>query len=156
MNQHRRLAQKVERAETVADGVILHLEFDPLVGIGQVTGHDAGLVRTDTPFQLRGMRYYHGARVANAAGDAEYRILGIADGAFMDTALHPEVDAERLAGEFPPGTWFSVYDYGVGDEVILPHVVSVSRTGAGVVLQVTTTDDVTLSLPERAIVENEG
>ena len=94
--------------------------------------------------------------MANAAGDAEYRILGIADGAFVDTAVHPEVSAEKLAGEFPPGTWFSVYDYGVGDEVILPHVVSVSRTGAGVVLQVTTTDDVTLSLPERAIVENGG
>jgi hypothetical protein len=156
VNQHRRLAQKVERVETVADGVILHLEFDPLVGIGQVTGHDAGLVRTDTPFQLRGMRYYHGARVANAAGDAEYRILGIADGAFVDTAVHPEASAEKLAGEFPPGTWFSVYDYGVGDEVILPHVASISRTDAGVVLQVTTTDDMTLSLPERAIVEARG
>ncbi|NLJ35527.1 MAG: hypothetical protein GX358_04735 [candidate division WS1 bacterium] len=93
--------------------------------------------------------------MANAAGDAEYRILGIADGAFVDTALHPEVGAEKLAGEFPPGTWFSVCDYGVGDEVILPHVVSVSRTGQSV-YRATSTDDVTLSLPERAIVENEG
>lgn len=154
-NEHRHLAQKVERVETVADGVILHLEFDPLVGIGQVIGHDDGLVKSDTPFRLRGMRYYHGARAANAAGDAEYRILGIADGAFVDTAVHPEASAETLAGEFPLGTWFSVYDYGVGDDVVLPHVVSVSRTGQSV-YRATATVDVTFSLPDGATTQEGG
>jgi hypothetical protein len=156
VNEHRRLVQKVERVETIEDAVVLHLEFDPLVGIGQISGHDAGLVKTSTPFHLRGMRYYHGARVGNAAGDVEYRIDGIAGGAFVDATVHGEVSAERLAAEFPIDTWFNVYDYGVGDEVVLPHVVSVSRTGQAAVFQVATTDDVTLSLPEGTTAEAGG
>jgi hypothetical protein len=155
VNEHRRLAQKVVQVETVDDGVVLHLEFDPLVGIGRVSGYDAAFVKSDTPFHLRGMRYYHGARLANAAGDIEYRILGISGGAHVDTVKHPEVDANKLADEFPLDTWFNVYDYGVGDEVILPHAVSVSRTGP-TVYQVTTTDDVTLSLPQNATAEVAG
>jgi hypothetical protein len=31
--------------------------------------------------------------------------------------------------EFPKDTWFDVYDYGLGDEVVWPHRVSLVRTG---------------------------
>jgi hypothetical protein len=58
----------------------------------------------------------------------------------IDHEQHPEATAERLASEFAEGTWFEVFDYGVGDQVRWPMAVSIMqrsphtwdmRTGAG-------------------------
>jgi len=125
-NPHRRLAYKVLKASTDADGAKLQLELDSLVGTGQVSGHGDHLVKSDTPFQLRGYRYYDGARVVSAARTAEYRISGISGGAFVDPKVHAKAPADKLAEEFPVGTWFGVYDYGVGDELVFPNVASVT------------------------------
>ena len=150
VNEHRRLAQQVQRVEARGDEVVLHLEFDPLVGIGQVSSHETGIIRSDTPFRLRGMRYYHGARVSNEAGDADYRIEGISGGAVLDPRVHPEVDAETLAAQFPAGSWFSIYDYGVGDEVRIPHTISLNRNSP-VTYGITATDEVSFALPGGAV-----
>lgn len=149
VNEARRLAQKVTQVQTDGGAAVFHLGLDPLVGIGRVTDHDAGRIRTDTPFPLSGARYYHGARVVNAAEDTEYRIAGVAGGAVIDPALHPGVTAEKLAVEFPEESWFSIYDYGVGDEVVWPHTVVVSWTGL-VDYRVAATGPVSVSLPGNA------
>ena len=85
------------------------------------------------PFVLHKFRYYHGARLVNAERNAEYRIIDVRSerAAIIDSAAHPEAKAEKLAPEFRPGTWFDVYDYGVGDELVWPYVVSVTRMQDG-------------------------
>ena len=123
----RRVGHKVVRAERVGDNVRLSLSTDSRIGVGRVSGTQEFLVQSGTPFQLEGNGYYDGARVVNAAGTAEYRISDVRSGrgATIDSATHPEAKAEKLAGEFPVGSWFGVYDHGVGDEVVWPGAVSV-------------------------------
>lgn len=127
-NPVRRVAVRVREARVTDAGLALTLDFEPLVGTGKVAGAQADRILTATPFALRGHRYYHGARLVNAAQTAEYRLAGIVSGGFalIDTQVHRGLTAERLAAEFPEGTWFGVYDYGVGDEVSWPNVVSVA------------------------------
>ena len=142
----RRLAYKVLEAKAVAGGVELRIDFDSRIGTGQVSGTESRKVASSTRFNLRGYRYYQGARVVNAERTAEYRILGVAGGAVIDTEAHPDVTAEKLGAEFPVGTWFDVYDYGVGDEVVWPLVVSVTQVSS-TTYRVTASGDATLALP---------
>ncbi len=151
-NPNRRVACKVLAAKAVEGGAELQLEYDPLVGVGQVSGYEDGKVLSNTPFQLRGYRYYHGAWVENAAGDKHYRLAGIAGGAVFDPELHPDVNAAQLEVEFPKQSWFKVRDYGVGDEVVWPQAVSVSRSNQHV-YTMTAGADFTLSLPKGAVTE---
>ncbi len=150
-NPSRRIAYRVLEAEAVAGGVQLRLEFDSRVGTGQVKGVEKGRVLTATPFQLSGYRYYHGARIVNADATAEYQLAGIRSGQFalIDAALHPELDADTLAAEFPEGSWFDVYDYGVGDEVVWVQAASATNVG-GQTYRATATDTFKLTLPEQA------
>ena len=147
-NPVRRSAYKVLAARPVPGGAELRLDLDSHIGTGQVAGVEDYRVKTPTPFVLQGFRYYLGARLVNADRTAEYRITEVASGnaALIDPEIHPEATADRLAREFPEGSWFEVYDYGVGDEVVCPHVASVTRIGP-TTYQVTTTGKVTLRLP---------
>ena len=131
----RRIACKVLEAKEVADGAELRLEFDSRIGTGKVTGVDGYKIMTATPFHLQGFRYYHGARLENADGSAEYQLAGIRGDfnhpslprfALIDSQVHPDINAAKLAQEFPEGSWFDVYDYGCGDEVSWPVAVSAS------------------------------
>ncbi len=128
-NPVRRVACRVLEAREAPEGAALKIEFDPLIGTGQVTGAQADRVLTSTPFALRGHRYYHGARLVNAAKTAEYQLAGITSAGFalIDTQVHAALTKERLAAEFPNETWFEVYDYGIGDEVSWPNVFSVGK-----------------------------
>jgi len=38
-----------------------------------------------------------------------------------------DIDLQKLESEFAPGTWFDIYDYGIGDEIMVPNVVTVSE-----------------------------
>jgi len=128
-NSVRRVSYKVLEAENTQAGTSLRLSLDSLVGTGQVTGHSEHKVETATPFNLSGYRYYHGARMVNAERTANYRIIDVRGGALIDAQAHPECPAEKLHAEFPIGSWFDVYDYGVGDEVFWPLVVNVTEVG---------------------------
>lgn len=153
-NKARRLAYKVLAARRAGAGCELRLNMDSRIGTGQVSGAADFTVRTNTPFVLHRYGYYEGARLVNAAGTAEYRIVEVRSGygALVDRSEHPEATADKLAAEFPEGSWFEVYDYGVGDEVVWPYSVSVVRT-ANNVYQVTAPVPVTLSLPDGAVHE---
>ena len=124
----RRVSLKVRGVEPKAGGVELLLDLDPRIGTGRVTGVDGGRIRTSTAFPLHRFRYYHGARIVNQARTAEYRLAGIRSGAFalLDPGKHGDVDSAVIGAEFPSGSWFDVYDYGVGDTVTWTNVVSVS------------------------------
>jgi len=71
--------------------------------------------------------------VTNADHSAEYRIVEARSkqAIILDAKLHPEAKAEKLVGEFPKDSWFEIYDYGVGDEVVWPYTVRISLDQAG-------------------------
>ena len=84
----------------------------------------------------------------------EYRINEVRSGrgAMIDRGTHPDAKADRLAAEFPDQSWFSVYDYGVGDEVVWPYAVSVTFNADGThhVTSSAPSDSVIVRLPEGA------
>ena len=147
----RRSAYKVLEAKAVPGGVQLRLDTDSRIGTGRVTGVEDLRVKTNTPFPLQSYRYYHGARRVNAARTAEYRIVEARHGkaAILDAVAHPEAKAAKLAPEFPNDTWFDIYDYGVGDEVVWPYAVSVTETSPNT-YRVTAPAPVEVSLPAGA------
>ncbi len=153
-NPLRRIAYQVLEARQTAEGAELRLGFDSRIGIGKVSGVEDHKLLTATPFKLRGYRYYHGARLVNAEGSAEYQLAGIASEHFalIDADVHPQVDPEHLGTQFPQGSWFEVYDYGVGDEVVWPKPVSVSLVRPGV-YRVTAPGEVAITLPNNAQIE---
>jgi hypothetical protein len=119
----------VQGVEETAEGVTLAISLDSRIGTGEVTGVEDHRVLTNKPFTLQRYGYYDGARMRNADGSAEYRINEVFSGQFalIDDEQHPDATAEALADEFPEGTWFEVFDYGVGDEVRWPMAVSVTQ-----------------------------
>ena len=127
-NPVRRIACKVASVKAVAGGVQLALGYDSRIGTGLVSGAEDHRVLTATPFPLHRHRYYHGARVTNGDRSAEYRIIEVRDKswALIDAKAHPDAKADKLTKQFPPGSWFDVYDYGVGDEVVHPHATTKS------------------------------
>ena len=127
--------------------------MDSRIGTGQITGVEDFCVKTDTPFQLQGYRYYHGARLVNAERSVEYKILEVrsANGAIIDPETHPHAKADKLAKEFANGTWFDVYDYGVGDEIVWPYAVSVELIGNST-YRVAAPVSITLNLPKGSTV----
>jgi hypothetical protein len=72
-----------------------------------------------------------------------------------DFAKHPDLSAEQLASEFPKDSWFAVYDYGVGDEVVWPRSVRVSLV-ADNTYRVTAMGQVGLTMPKGAKLEYSG
>ena len=120
VNPDRRVSLRVESAREQDGKSVLALEFDPLIGIGRVTGTRPDRVLTNTPFRLAGYRYYNGARITNPEGTAEYRVSGVRNGKFVLLAEKP--DPAALAAAFPKGTWLRIYDYGVGDQVQWPSI----------------------------------
>ncbi|MCX7827086.1 MAG: hypothetical protein N2689_16270, partial [Verrucomicrobiae bacterium] len=133
-NPVRRSAHKVLEARAVTDGAELRLDLDSRIGTGLVTGVEDHKVKTSTPFVLQGFRYYHGARLVNAGRTAEYRLTEVASAqaAQIDKEAHPDAKADRLRKEFAAGTWFDIYDYGVGDELVWPCAASLTRVAQGV------------------------
>jgi hypothetical protein len=109
------------------------LGYDSRIGGGRATGAADGRVTTDTPFTLQRFRYYHGARLVSADGQHEYRILDARGkvAVILDAQRHTEAKKARLASEFPAGTQFAIYDYGVGDELSWPYAVNVTLDASG-------------------------
>ncbi len=132
-NADRRIAYKVLQARPVEGGAELQLAGDCRIGIGRSNGAADHRIQTGTPFTLQRFRYYHGARVTNADRTVEYRIVEARSkqAVILDSKLHPEAKAEKLGREFPKDSWFEIYDYGVGDEVVWPYTVGITLGGDG-------------------------
>jgi oligo-alginate lyase len=123
-NPARRVAVKIDAMRRTEKGLELALATDCRIGTGKVTGIDGRNVLTDTRFYVGGFRYYHGARLTNAAGSVQYFMSDVVNRKYaqIDPVSHPAVDQAKLATEFPVGSWFEIYDYGVSDEVVWPAV----------------------------------
>lgn len=151
----RRIAYKVVEAKPLQGSARLRLDLDSRIGTGKVTGVEDYRVKTSTAFELQGYRYYLGARLVSADRKSEYRITEVngKQAALIDPQAHPEAKADKLSKEFPTDSWFDVYDYGIGDEVVYPHKASITRTGPNT-YAVEATGRVTVTLPAKYRWEN--
>jgi hypothetical protein len=131
---NRRIAYRVLEARRDGAGARLRLEFDSLIGIGRVTGWAEGRVLSDARFPLQGFRYYHGARIVPEAGGEDLAVEEIRDrdGVFLEADRHGGMAASELERRFPRGSWFRIYDYGVGDELVWTLQSSLARVGDGI------------------------
>jgi hypothetical protein len=129
-NPARRVALQIESMRRTEQGLELDLATDSRIGTGRVTGVEGRNVLTETRFYVGGFRYYHGARLTNAAGTVEYFTADVVNRKYaqIDPAAHPDVDPVKLASEFPAGSWFDIFDYGVGDAVVWPAVFETTLT----------------------------
>ena len=150
-SQNRRVAYKVLKATRAGDNAQLELAADSRIGVGRARSTTDFHVATSTPFVLHGFGYYDGARIVNSDNTAEYRINQIhsARDVMIDRLAHPKAKADKLAAEFPPRTWFSIYDYGVGDQISWPYTATVTFNPDGT-HQITSSapaSDVTVRVP---------
>jgi len=121
----------VTAARQVPEGTELTMELDPRIGEGPVKQlHEDGLTSAVDLFFGRGDLYYRCKTLANEDASASYKINGVTSSrACINTQMQPEVSLDKLNAEFADKTGdgmagFYIYDYGVGDTVTLPTVIS--------------------------------
>ena len=127
----------IEAAQNVGDACELTLELDPRICEGPVVKAQANALTSGVTLQLTGLRYCHGKTLTNEDSSAAYRVSGVTgrQTVWIDPAQHGEVSQETLEKQFGDLEGdgikrFLVYDYGAGDELRVPTVVSVHRTSA--------------------------
>jgi len=145
----RRVAYEVVEARKVGDEAELVLYTDPRIGTGKVAAVADNKVRSATEFHLHNYGYYQGAWMVSPDGKAGYTLNDVrsGDGAYIDAEAHEGASADVLAAQFPEGSWFDIYDFGPGYDVIWPYSVSVKKTGEHT-YEVCAPVPVTLTLPE--------
>lgn len=151
----------IKAAENVDGACQLTLALDPRICEGPVVNVAANAVTSGVSLHLAGLRYCHGKTLTNDDGSAIYRVSGVTGRktAWIDPKRHGSVSAEKLEEQFDDRdgdgiTRLVIYDYGVGDEVSVPTVVSLQRKSDGQ-WTIETSAKVSLGLPgqERVTVE---
>ena len=157
LNDARSVAYRTEEVREENGRTILRLDQAPKIGEGlatgfrdRVVGRDLmgatgwGEIETSTLFPLAGIsgfRYYHGARLTDAAGRHEYRVADLRRldreapyRVYLDPDLHPGLTAKKLRQVFAPEgheAIFHLYDFGVGDRLRIPVTAVVTFSGQG-------------------------
>jgi hypothetical protein len=145
----------IQAAENIGEASQLTLELDPRICEGPVVKAAESAITSGVTLTLTGLRYCHGKTLANEDGSVAYRLSGVTgrQTVWIDQANHGVVSTKKLEEQFgdPDGDGirrFLVYDYGVGDEVTAPTVVSLQKSDIdGWTLETSTR--VSLTLPGR-------
>ena len=121
-------------ARSVPAGVELGLELDPRIGEGPVSEvHEDG-VTSAVQIKFGGL-YYRGKTLCNENHTAMYKLNGVESSrAYINTAAHPDVSKAKLAAEFVDtegdgSARFTIYDYGPGDTLTVPNLISIDNAG---------------------------
>jgi len=123
------VTHSIESARGVPGGVELTLRWDPRIGEGPVKEiHDDGVTSAVT--LLFGGLYFRGKTLSNEDHSRTYKIHGVKDSrAYIHGEAHPGLDKGALSRDFADRDGdgiarFLIYDYGVGDEISLPTIIS--------------------------------
>ena len=161
-------AYEIVGATTAGKGkVSLTLGTTSLLGEGVALGFEDGVIKNNTmlDFSALGMTdgkwtstysLYQGAVVENEAGTVSLRILGARNGrepegvkynVILDESSRrtpDELKAIFIDSDGDGRATFRLYEYGIGDRVVVPGLATLYAADSGYVLEAT--DDVTLSL----------
>ena len=165
-------AYEIIGAESSGSGITLTLSTTSLLAEGAAVGFEDGVVKNKTMLDFAGLSMtdgkwrqtyslYRGAIIENEAGTASFRILGVRNRSEPENirydvildqtiksaaaelkSLFTDVDGDGRAT-------FRLYEYGVGDRIVVPGLASLHAVGDGAYI-LEATDDVTLSLPAAA------
>ena len=166
-NEMRGVAYTIMEAREAGEGnVRLKLNTTSLLAEGISSGTEDGVVKNEVMLDYAGLRLvdgkwrsgisvYVGSRIEDESGKVSLLVKGVrSDGkpedVQYDVVLDPNTKpaADKLAKMLPAGTVFNLYDYGVGDQVTIPCVMSLSTNEDGT-YSLAATDDVTVNLPGR-------
>jgi hypothetical protein len=166
-NELRGVAYTILQAHQAGKGkVTLKLNTTSLLGEGISSGTEDGVVKNEVMLDYAGLRQvdgkwqsgisvYVGSRLEDESGKVSLLVKGVrSDGKPADTQYDVVLDpkskpaADKLAKMLPAGTEFKLYDYGVGDQVTVPCVMSLKANVDGT-YSLIATDDVTVTLPGR-------
>ena len=145
----------IQAAANVDGACRLTLGLDPRICEGPVVKVAKNAITSGVSLHLTGLRYCHGKTLSNEDGSAVYRVSGVTgrQTVWIDQAKHGDGSTGQLETQFDDldGDGIKrllVYDYGVGDEVSVPTVVSLQETSNGE-WTVETSAEVTLTLPNQ-------
>ncbi len=119
--------------QVVKGGVELTLQLDPRIGEGPVKEVHADGVTSAVNLKFAGL-YYHGKTLSNEDHSITYKINGVQRSrAYINGETHPKTTKQTLSGEFDDKDGdgiarFVIYDWGPGDTVAIPKVISVNLT----------------------------
>lgn len=171
-------AYEIVGAESAgADQVRLTLGTTSLLGEGVALGFEDGVIRNKTMLDFAGLiladgkwrqnySLYRGAVVENEAGISAGRVLGsryriepYADRYNVVLAEGSKRTADELKSIFTDAdgdgrATFRLYEYGIGDRVVVPGLATLYASGHGYILEAT--DDVALSLPGSRLLMREA
>lgn len=154
----------VEAHQAGKGKVWLKLNTTSLLGEGISSGTEDGVVKNEVMLDYASLRQvdgtwqsgisvYVGSRLEDESGKTSLLVKGVRsdgkpDDVQYDVVLDPKSKpaADKLAKMVPSGTVFNLYDYGVGDRVTIPCVMSLKANADGT-YALAATDDVTVTLP---------
>ena len=160
-------------------GAVLTLGTTSLLGEGVAEGFEDGVIKNKTMLDFAALRLvdgnwsstyslYRGAVVENEAGTASPRALGARAGREPEDVRYNVVldeaskrSADELKALFTDADGdgrasFRLYEYGIGDRVVVPGLATIYATADGR-YALEATDDVTLCLPgSRLLMRSEG
>jgi len=128
---HNDVTHLITAARRVGVGTELTFELDPRIGEGRVAEIHEAALSSATRLHFAGRTYYLGKVLANADASARYRLCGVRSGrVYINTECHRGLSQDKLRRSFTPregrdAASFYIYDYGPGDTVTVPSVISV-------------------------------
>lgn len=163
-------AYEVIGSEVAGPGKVrLKLGTTSLLAEGVAVGFEDGVIKNDTMLDFAALdtnegkwiqtySLYRGAIIENESGTASLRVFGAYNGRHPEGMRYNIVLDEatkRTATELKSlftdtdgdgRATFHLYEYGVGDRIVVPGLASLRATGEGT-YAIEATDDVTLTLP---------
>ncbi len=125
---------RIEAAEPAGDNrTRLTFNIDAAIGEGVANEFADNYVRTTAIMPMSGWLYYHGKHIVNDDGSAHYRVTRVHNGGNNIQFVPGEAQSgAELEAAFGTGAHFTIYDYGVGDELVVPSCVSVCQRNSNV------------------------
>ena len=124
----------VKAVKPATGGVELQLALDPRIGEGPIKKVHPDGIESAAMLKFSGL-YYRGKTLCNEDGSAMYELSGMERSrVYIDPATHPKLNEQLLAGQFTDKdksgvAGFVIYDYGPGDRVTAPSIVSWTADG---------------------------
>jgi hypothetical protein len=126
------VTHRIMAARPTAEGVELSFELDPTIGIGPVKTIHADGITSAVRLMFEGL-YYRGKTLSNEGHSAFYKTSGVKKSRiYLAPDASPVNAAESLTGDFGADgnaeiKRFLLYDYGPGDQLSLPNVLSFEK-----------------------------
>lgn len=114
-------AYLIKDAQPDGEGCIITLDLDPRIGEGFVAGFEDNCLISKTHLRMARFGYYAGKTLSNEDNSAMFKLKDVENG--VKCQIYGSVSKNELSRQFRSGlNRFLIYDYGVGDKVVVKKV----------------------------------